>query len=90
MNDTVVLNREEFELLRDGFAFLRAENEELKEKLAASVETEDIGLDLSGIRALLEAKKPPTDDEILSSVEEVETEDDDDIPNLSDIMVNRS
>lgn len=72
--ETVLVKKSDLEELKACFEYLRKENEELKAK--AEVEPEDIGLDLSGFKEFIQKEEPPTDEEILASVGEVENYDD--------------
>lgn len=100
--ETVIVSREDLEYLKKCFEHLQKENDELKAKLDEAIDSqnnvEPIGLDLSGFEMFFKKEEQPieTEEKFSYDIEEVDDLDEDeiealteDIPNLSDIVVNR-
>lgn len=75
MKDTVVINREDLEELKEAFNYLMEENKTLKEEIEAATKPEELNIDLSGFREMFVV--PPDEDEDLKEDDEPELIEDD-------------
>lgn len=84
MNKFVKIKREDLEELKRCFEFLRKENEELKEEIAA--EPEDIGIDLTNLREALGFEKESQEEDEMDEPELIEEKEPTSSTDLDDLI----